>query len=148
MTLQSPNLDDLKAQDLVDEARKKIIQYCPEWTDYNVSDPGITLIELFAWMTEKICYRLNQLPRKNYVEFLNLLNRKLEPARSASVQLTFYLSVPFPISPGDQTETVIPRGTEVATLLTEDEPEIIFTTEKKTVIAPPPYFRPAWGRHY
>lgn len=137
MTLPSPNLDDLRAQKLVDEARKKIVQYCPEWTDYNVSDPGITLIELFAWLTEKICYRLNQLPRKNYVEFLNLLDRKLKPAKSARVQLTFYLSVPFPISAGDQTETVIPSGTEVATLLTEDEPEIIFTTEKRLVIAPP-----------
>ena len=52
MSLPAPNLDDLRFQrDLVDEARRRIIHYCPEWTEYNLSDPGITLIELFAWMT-------------------------------------------------------------------------------------------------
>ena len=55
MPLPEPNLDDLRfQQDLVDEARTRIIRYCPEWTDYNLSDPGITLIELFAWMSEQI----------------------------------------------------------------------------------------------
>ena len=61
MPLPEPILDDLRFQkDLVDEARRRIIRYCPEWTDYNLSDPGITLIELFAWMTEQLTYRLNQ----------------------------------------------------------------------------------------
>ena len=68
MTLPIPNLDDLRFQsDLVDEARKRIIHYCPEWTEYNISDPGITLIELFAWMTEMMIYRLNRVPSKNYL---------------------------------------------------------------------------------
>ena len=61
MALPTPNLDDLRFQrDLVDEARLRIIRYCPEWTEYNVSDPGITLIELFAWMTELMVYRLRR----------------------------------------------------------------------------------------
>jgi hypothetical protein len=72
MTLPAPNLDDLRFQsDLVDEMRKRIVRYCPEWTEYNLSDPGITLIELFAWMTEidglsfEPCAReeLHQVPR-------------------------------------------------------------------------------------
>ena len=44
-------LDDRRFQDLVSEARMRISRSCPEWTEHNVSDPGITLIELFAWMT-------------------------------------------------------------------------------------------------
>ena len=41
-------LDDRHFQDLVNEARVRVARHCPEWTDHNVSDPGITLIELFA----------------------------------------------------------------------------------------------------
>ena len=62
MSLQVPNLDDRTFQDIVSEARSKIPLYCPKWTDYNLSDPGVTLIELFAWMVDMLLYRLNQVP--------------------------------------------------------------------------------------
>ena len=89
MTLPSPNLDDLRFQsDLVDEARKRIVNYCPEWTEYNLSDPGITLIELFAWMTELMTYRLNRVPEKNYLKFLEMLGLQRMPASSARTELT------------------------------------------------------------
>lgn len=138
MPLSTPNLDDLRfQQDLVDEARRRIIRYCPEWTDYNVSDPGITLIELFAWMTEMLVYRLNRVPDKNYIKFLELLGIQLQPASSATTDLTFRLSAPFPLGPEDDTEAVVPRGTEVATRRTEQDDEIIFTTDERLVISPP-----------
>ncbi|MEZ4634889.1 MAG: hypothetical protein R2856_07930 [Caldilineaceae bacterium] len=111
MSLPTPNLDDLRFQkDLVDEARRRIIQYCPEWTDYNLSDPGITLIELFAWMTELMVYRLNRVPDKNYVKFMELLGITLRPASSARTELTFRLSVPFPIR-GTTTPSPLCRNT-------------------------------------
>ncbi|GIV84425.1 MAG: putative baseplate assembly protein [Candidatus Roseilinea sp.] len=138
MPLPEPILDDLRFQkDLVDEARRRIIRYCPDWTDYNLSDPGITLIELFAWMTELIVYRLNQVPDKNYIRFLDFLGVRLQPAASARVELTFRTSVPLPIAPEDDTSVLVPAGTEVATRQTEDEPEIIFTTDARLLIAPP-----------
>jgi predicted phage baseplate assembly protein len=138
MTLPDPILDDLRFQhDLVDEARRRIIRYCPEWTDYNLSDPGITLIELFAWMTEMMVYRLNRVPDRNYVKFLELLGVELQPASSARVPLTFYLSTPFPLAPEDDTVAVVPRGTEVATRKNEEEPEVIFTTEETLTLAGP-----------
>ena len=59
-------------------------QRCPEWTEHNVSDPGITLIELFAWMTEMIIYRLNRVPDKLHVALLDLLGIQLEPPVAAT----------------------------------------------------------------
>ncbi|MGC9400745.1 MAG: putative baseplate assembly protein [Anaerolineae bacterium] len=137
MPLPEPRLDDLRfQQDLVDEARRRIIRYCPEWTDYNLSDPGITLIELFAWMTELLTYRLNRVPEKNYVKFLELLGVQLQPPSSARTELTFWLSTPFPITPESTTIAVVPKGTEVATQQLDEE-EIVFTTDTRLVIAPP-----------
>ncbi len=138
MSLPEPILDDLRFQrDLVDEARRRIVRYCPEWTDYNLSDPGITLIELFAWMTEMIVYRLNRVPEKNFFKFMELIGIHLQPASSARTELTFWLSTPFPLGPEDSTTAVIPQGTEIATLATEEEPEIIFTTDRRLTIIPP-----------
>jgi predicted phage baseplate assembly protein len=138
MPVPTPNLDDLRFQrDLVDEARRRIIRYCPEWTDYNLSDPGITLIELFAWMTEALVYRLNRVPEKNYLKFLELMGIQLRPASSARAELTFYLSTPLPISAEDTTVAIVPQGQEVATRPTEEEAELVFTTDDRLVIAPP-----------
>jgi predicted phage baseplate assembly protein len=138
MTLPEPVLDDLRFQrDIVDEARRRIITYCPEWTDYNVSDPGITLIELFAWMTEMITYRLNLVPEKSRIRFMELLGVQLQPATSAHTELTFRLSTPFPITPEDQNVALIPAGTEVATRRTDEEAEVIFTTDRTLTVVPP-----------
>ena len=73
MPLPAPNLDDRRFQDIVDEAKRLIPRYCPEWTNHNVSDPGVALIELFAWMSEMVLYRINQVPERLYVHFLNMV---------------------------------------------------------------------------
>lgn len=138
MSLPTPNLDDLRFQrDLVDEARRRIVQYCPEWTDYNLSDPGITLIELFAWMTELMIYRLNRVPDKNYVKFMELLGITLRPASSARTELTFRLSVPFPIRDDDDTVATVPQYLEVMNSPLEGEDEVIFSTDKRLTILSP-----------
>jgi hypothetical protein len=74
MPLALPNLDDRTYADLVDEAFSLIPTYAPEWTNRNPSDPGITLIELFAYLTEMLIYRLNRVPPDNVRAFLRLLN--------------------------------------------------------------------------
>jgi predicted phage baseplate assembly protein len=138
MALPVPNLDDLRfQQDLVDEARLRIIRYCPEWTEYNVSDPGITLIELFAWMTELMVYRLNKVPERNYIKFLDMIGVQLLPASSAEVELTFRLSAAFPLTPEDTTQAFVPVGLEVATAPTADDPEVVFTTTEPLIINGP-----------
>jgi hypothetical protein len=74
MPLPLPNLDDRTYQDLVEEARGLIRNSAPAWTNYNPSDPGITLIELFAYLTEILIYRLNRVTDANRYAFLKLLN--------------------------------------------------------------------------
>jgi Baseplate J-like protein len=73
MPLILPNLDDRRWSDLVEEARGLIPVYSPEWTDHNVHDPGITLIELLAWITEMDIYHLNQVPDRHKRKFLELV---------------------------------------------------------------------------
>lgn len=73
MSLKIPNLDDRNYSDLVAEAISLIPRYAPLWTNHNASDPGITLIELLAYFTEMLIYRLDRVGRDNKVNFLRLL---------------------------------------------------------------------------
>ena len=73
MTLPKENLDDKNFEELVKEAVSRIPVYAPEWTDHNIHDPGITLIELFAWLAEMQIYRLNMISDESYRKFLTLV---------------------------------------------------------------------------
>jgi predicted phage baseplate assembly protein len=87
--LEAPELDTRKFEDLVREAELRIPRYAPEWTDYNESDPGITLVQLFAWLTEMMLYQMNRVPERNYIKFLQMLGMELQPAQPAHAHLTF-----------------------------------------------------------
>jgi hypothetical protein len=89
MPLTIPTIDDRKYQDLLDEALARVPVHNPEWTNFNKSDPGVTLIEVFAFMAENILYRSNQIPERNRLKFLSLLGVPLQPASSARGLVTF-----------------------------------------------------------
>jgi predicted phage baseplate assembly protein len=130
MPLLAPNLDDRRFQDLVDDAKRLVQQRTQRWTDHNVSDPGVTLIEAFAWMTDQLLYRLNRVPDRNYVKFLELIGVHLYPPAAAHAQVTFWLSAPLPST------VTIPAGTEVATVRTGEQLPIVFsTTEDRPIIS-------------
>jgi hypothetical protein len=87
MTLPLPSLDDRTFDDLVEEARSLIRTHQPEWTNHNPSDPGITLIELFAWLAEMLIYRCDQVPDRHHIVFLRLLNGPgWTPAANTSIE--------------------------------------------------------------
>ncbi len=67
------NLDNRTYEDLMEELRALIPKYCPEWSDHNASDPGITLVELFAWVAETLIYRTNRVPEASRWRLLQLL---------------------------------------------------------------------------
>lgn len=123
MPLEAPQLDTRTWAELVAEARRRIPRYTPEWTDLNDSDPGITLVQLFAWLTEMTLYQMNRVPERNYIEFLNLLNLEPRPAQAAVAWLSF--------SPGSGYEgQSIPQGTEIlAEAALEDGSPILFETD-------------------
>jgi hypothetical protein len=83
MPLHIPTLDDRRYQGLLDEALARIPVHNPDWTNFNKSDPGVTLLEVFAFLTENLLYRSNQIPERNRKKFLSLLGVPLQPATSA-----------------------------------------------------------------
>lgn len=129
--LPNSNLDDRQFKDLVEECLLRVPRYCPEWTNHNPSDPGITLVELFGWLTDQMMMRFNQVPRRNYVAFLELLGIRLQPPAPAHTAITFYLaaSLPEPYQ--------IPAAVEVATERTEVDEAIVFSTDRPLTIGLP-----------
>jgi hypothetical protein len=89
MPLPLTNLDTRRWTDLVDEGVSLIPRYAPAWTDQNIHDPGRTLIELFAWLTETNLYRLNQVPPRHRRKFLSLLGFRATPPRAARSLVSF-----------------------------------------------------------
>jgi predicted phage baseplate assembly protein len=128
--LPAPDLDERTFQHLVDEAKRYIQHRCPEWSDHNVSDPGVTLIETFAWMTDILLYRLNRVPEHVHAAFLDLLGVTRFPPAPARAEVDFRLSAP-------QTEPiVVPAGAEVATRRTVTDPAVPFTVVDELRILP------------
>ena len=138
MSLPSPRLDDRTFESIFQEAVRRIPAYCPEWTDYNESDPGITLVQLMAWLADMVIYRLNRVPEKSFVEFLNLMGvepRTAQPARSTVV---------FGVRPGaavgeaaevqhreaESVSRTINEGTQVATERLGASEAVVFETRR------------------
>jgi predicted phage baseplate assembly protein len=124
MPLPDIQLDDRRFEELFDEAKRKIPGYTPEWTDLNESDPGITMLQLFAWLSEMILWRLNRVPDKNYLKFLELIGIQLRPPTPAKAELTFKLSA-------KSLDTYVPilQGTQVALSESVDGKQVIFETD-------------------
>jgi len=90
MSIPIPDLDDRSFDDLMKEALSLIPIYNKEWTNHNPTDPGITLLELFAWLCEMVIYRVNRVPDESYINFLKLLS-----GTPQETELDKLLNVPF-----------------------------------------------------
>ena len=104
LPLANVNLDDRRWADLVEEGRALIPRHAPAWSDHNLSDPGITLMELFAWLTEQSIYRLNQVPERHRHKFLALIGYPPRPPQPAQTVLAF--------RPWDLDPIIIPAGSQ------------------------------------
>ena len=87
MALITPTLDNRSYEQLKQELLRRIPVYTPEWTDHNESDPGIALLELFAYLGESVLYQFNQIPDTTKIEFLRLLGVRPRPAVPATALL-------------------------------------------------------------
>src|SRR4051794_22805765 len=108
MPLAPAVLDRRTYQQLLDEALARVPVHNPEWTNFNASDPGVTLLELFAFLSESVIYRANLIPDRNRLKFLSLLGVPLRPASAARGLVTFANER------GPLTPITLPAGTEVA----------------------------------
>ncbi|HEX8738168.1 MAG TPA: putative baseplate assembly protein [Pyrinomonadaceae bacterium] len=107
MPLKTPNLDDREFSQMVEESLRRVRETCPQWTDLSPNDPGVVMVELFAFLTEAMIYRLNRLPEKAYVEFLRLIGVTQTAPTAAIVKLNFSLKK------AQAQSLAIPAGTRV-----------------------------------
>lgn len=131
MPLDSPNLDDRSFDDLVNAAVARIKARDGAWHDLSAGDPGFVLLDAFAFVTEQLLYRVNRIPEKAYVAFLNLIGAKLYPPSAATAVLTFS------VQQAPAAAIAIPHGTRVAASRAPggaDEP-VVFSTVDDALIA-------------
>lgn len=129
MPIPLPNLDNRKFEDLVDEMQALIPRYAPQWTDHNLSDPGLMLIDLFAWLAEALIYRLNRIPEAGEARFLELLGAAYQPAQPATVTLV--------VSAENLTHPLIlPRGTPLLARTENSADRPAFATTQELRLSP------------
>jgi len=113
-----PNLDDIAFDALVEEGRALIPRYAPDWTDHNLHDPGITLLDLLAWVIDQQVYRIGFVGDAHLKAFAALLGVRPKPAQPARGLLW-----PAAAPPADG--QALRAGTRAWPV---DQPELIFTT--------------------
>ncbi|MFF4403218.1 hypothetical protein ACFY2W_26885 [Streptomyces sp. NPDC001262] len=124
--LPVPDLDDLRFQPLVDAAKRALPQRVPEWTDHNVSDPGITLIEACAERTDQLLYRIDRMTARQRSALLRLMGITPLPASPARIVVAFTRT------DGSTGRREIPAHTEVRT---EGEAPVVLATTEALVLA-------------
>jgi predicted phage baseplate assembly protein len=126
MPLPLPSLDRRTFDELIAEGKAMIPRLAPAWTDHNIHDPGITLIELFAWLVEMDIYRLDRITDESRRAFLRLVGIEM---RSAQVAETVVVCT-FPQAPAGP--VVVPVGTR----LTDAGANIAFATTHELHVSP------------
>lgn len=130
MALPAPDLDDRRYDDLVADAVRLVRRACPDWTDENPADLGITLLEAYAYLTDGLFQRLNLVPDRLRLKFFDLIGLRLVPPTPATVPVTFWLSAPA------RSPLIVAQGTEIGTVRTETTPSVVFSTRADLTIQP------------
>ncbi len=127
MPLPLPILDTRTFDQLVDEGHSIIPGSAPGWTDFNWHDPGITLIDLFAWLVEQESYRLDRVTEAAYRSFLRLVGVRPSPPQVAETVVRFSLA-----GPGPAAGVVLPAGVQVGSL----DGSVVFQTTEALGVSP------------
>lgn len=125
MPLPLPVLDRRTWAELVAEARALLPRYAPDWTDYNVHDPGITLVELFAWLSELLMFRSDRIAPAELRAFLRWFGIVPRPAQPATTVLALELP---PASPAQ----TLAAGMKV----TDPTSALVFETDDPLLVSP------------
>ncbi|MFG3510746.1 putative baseplate assembly protein [Streptomyces sp. NPDC047821] len=149
MTLPAPKLDDLTWADMMAAIRRRIpAESDGTWTLHAPVDPGVTLLELFAYLLEQRLYWLDQVPDALVVAILRLLGlAPPRPARPAATVLHVtarQTGIAVPVLPAGTALTRDPAGRIVFTLdddlavfpLAEGTPVTVWTDRDRTADLP------------
>ncbi|MFD0449550.1 hypothetical protein ACFQZK_00525 [Rhodococcus aetherivorans] len=105
--LEPPRIDDRTYRELLAEATARIPVHNPEWRNFTDADPGMTLLQLWAFMSENLLYQARLIPDRVRLTFFELLGIDIPPATAARGVVAF----DFP--KGRLEVTSIPTGQEV-----------------------------------
>lgn len=130
MAERAPRIDPRNATKVAEQVKRLLkTDYAPEWDQDDRL--GGALIAVFARFTELVIERLNQVPEKNFLAFLDLLGVSRLPPQPARVPLTFILAQ------GSVVDVVVPKGTQVGASPDPGEQRpVLFETEQELVVAP------------
>jgi predicted phage baseplate assembly protein len=127
-----PLIDDRNYDSLLAEVRTRIARYTPEWTpvwtDVNDNDPGMTMVQVFAWLADMLMYRMNKVPELNYIKFLQLLGIEVNPAEAAQTEVSFPMS-----DRAVASSVIVPPRTQIAAEDAESGSQIVFETERSLI---------------
>ena len=121
MTLPLPQLDKRNWSDLLAEGLARIPRRAPDWTDHNLHDPGITLVELLAYKTEQLLYQSNRVSQRLLRNVVGLIDPQT-PATPTSVLWFSYVNAitRLPIGQifeqqlvGDESHSIVPRRLQI-----------------------------------
>jgi predicted phage baseplate assembly protein len=122
MALAPVLLDDLGWDDLVSAAKRRIPALSGgRWTLHAPVDPGITLVELYAWLLDQRLFWLDQVPDSLLRNIVALLGDAVQPARSAATVLRLEDA-----AAAAQANRAVPAGAELSVI--DADPAIWFTT--------------------
>lgn len=117
--LPLPELDNESFQEIIEEARRKIPGLTSEWTDFNYHDPGITIVQLMAWLKEMQQFYIDSIGDLHRLKYLKLLGCSLLKEAPACVDTEFK---------GAAADTLLPAGTKL------DANGICFETESPLML--------------
>lgn len=128
MSIDAPKIDPRDYNKLLEQTKTLLISYAGGWKPADKT-PGSALVQAFARLAEIVVERVNRIPEKNFLAFLEMLGLEINPPQPARVPLTFYLAQ------GRKDTALVPQGTQVAAPppVGTSEP-IIFETERDLVL--------------
>jgi Baseplate J-like protein len=126
---EPPRIDKQTYNDLIDKVEKLIQEYTGGAWKPGGHDVGSALVRIFGRMAELVVTRLNRLPDRDFLAFLDLIGTRLNPPQPARVPLTFLLAAGSPV------DALVPAGTQaVATALEGEAEPPLFATERDLVV--------------
>jgi hypothetical protein len=130
--MRPPKLHDRSLKKLIDDDGKALAaKYCPDWTGFSdPDDPGRGLIALGARLVELLAERVNRVPEKNLLAFLDLVGVERAPGMPAEAPVTFLLAA------RSEVGQLVPAGTQVATTQSEVADAQVFETRNAFFATP------------